>query len=305
MFISRDGLYIQSNTNGSCRKLMDNFPSDEQIPFSVCESSRMTRLAMPLGIWQINDGGADIILVHSRFCGGLYRFCSGEDNKPYLARWGTRRGGDSFDEVCIQDGFLLSSLWRGASNLALSVYQTEADTYRKIFRSSETLIRYRDSVGLDHSHFCIPAFNPHDSTIWMGIIGYREIYIIDLSGKLIDSIRIENSDYKSPQPPKSRMKSEAVVHEWFSHWTPIERFYYVHPGYLLMQYTIGVDSCDGSHRSINTTIVWDVMRNLVPLTVDPFWRAVGVHADGRVTFAVREKDSTGCKEVLYVTRIEP
>lgn len=305
MFISRDGLYIQCDSHGSCRKLIGNYSSDEQIPFNVCESTRMTRLALPLGIWQFKDSDADIILVHLRFCGELYRFFTGETSESFLTKWDVRRRGDIFEEVCIQPGIVLSSLWQGTNELALAVYRAKTDSYGKIFRSPKSLIRYRDSVGLDHSRFCIPAFNPQDSTIWMGIIGYRNVYIIDLNGRLIDSIQIENNDYKCPQPPKSRMKSAAVVHEWFSHWTPIDRFYYVPPGYFLMQYTTGVDSCDGSHRSISTTIVWDAKQNVVPLTVNPHWRVVGVQPDGRVTFATREQDSTGCKEVLYVTRIEP
>lgn len=72
-----------------------------------------------------------------------------------------------------------------------------------------------------------------------------------------------------------------------------------------MQYRAGDAICMGEELSQVTTVVWNVNKQAVPLTIDPLWRLAGVQDDGRIIFVAREADSSGCKESIIVARIEP
>jgi hypothetical protein len=67
----------------------------------------------------------------------------------------------------------------------------------------------------------------------------------------------------------------------------------------------GTGDCPNDWAGINTKVVWDFKHNLVDLALDPLWRIAGVQPDGRIIFRASDADSTGCKEVIVVARLEP
>lgn len=305
LFLSTDGLYLQGSSEQGWKRLIDCTSEFEQVPFSVCQNDRLTRLIYPEGMWRHAATGGYEILIYEGFCNRLYRLRESNDSTFFLTKCDQRKGDDQFGVTSVQDGTILSTLWGNDTKEKIVIQRIDGGHYRRRFRCSENLVRWRDSVDLDHSSLGIPAINPVDSALWLAIDGYPYVYVIDLDGELRDSVPITNPDYKQPQPIRSRMKSDAVVDEWFAQWTPIWFFSYVPPGYFIMQYKIGTDTCAGRQQNKFATIVWNTNKRIIPLSVDPHWHIAGVQDDGRIIFVAPEADSSGCKETIIVTRIEP
>jgi hypothetical protein len=102
------------------------------------------------------------------------------------------------------------------------------------------------------------------------------------------------------------MKSQAVFDDWYSKCTPVRSFWFVVPGYLLLQYRIGWGKLEADSIPLHTTLAWTADRRPVDLEVDKSWQLVGVESDGRVIFVEYLVEENKCKEaVLHVTRIEP
>jgi hypothetical protein len=307
LFTTYSGLYVCDKSTYACKKLMDCYPPEEQVPFSVCDIDRLDRLVLPSGLWQYAAAEGSEILVFDGFCNRLYCLRESTDGTSFLTKCDKRKGDDMFDEAELQNGVVLSGLWLRPGKETVVIQRLADGDYRRVFRYPQGLARWRDSIGigLGYVPFCDPALNPHDSTLWLAIQGYNFIYVTDMDGNLLDSVPITLPDFRMPPPLKSRMKSGAVVDEWGSQWTSTTRFSYVSPGYFLMQYITGQVDCGAKERSRFTTVVWDAKRQLVPLSIDPLWRVAGVQDDGRVIFVAPEADSSGCKETLIVGRIEP
>jgi hypothetical protein len=305
MFLSSAGLYVQGNMSQERRKLIDCAPAEEQVPFTAGALDTLSRLISPSGMWQVSVAGESQIVIFDQFYGRLLRLTRANDGRMFLTKCDQRKGDDLFAESNVQDGTILSVLWGNNTKKKVVIQRINGREYRKVFRCSDKLVRLRDSVGLYNMTFGAPAINPQDSSLWLAIEGYPYVYIIDMDGELRDSVPISNGDYRRPQPEKSRMKSDAVVDEWFSHWTPITSFLYVSPGHFIMQYRTGVEACQGERLNRYSTVAWNTKKQIIPLRVDPLWRLAGVDSDGRVIFVTPTSDSSGCKETLVVTRIEP
>lgn len=307
LFTTDSGLFLFDKQTNACRKVMDRYPPEEQVPFSVCDSDRLTRLISPEGLWQyVAEEGSEII-VFEGFCSRLYRLCQASDGTSFLTKCDKRKGDDMFDEANVQNGVVLSGLWLRTDKETVVIQRLADGDYRRVFRYPPGLARWRDSIGVGNSyfHFCDPALNPHDSTLWLAIQGYNFIFVTDMDGNLLDSIPITLQDFRMPPPLKSRMKSDAVVDEWSSHWTYTTCFSYVSPGYFVMQYDTGDEECGERTLSRFTTALWNANGQPVPLTVDPLWHVAGVLDDGRIIFVASELDISGCKVTIIVTRIEP
>lgn len=305
LFLSTDGLYVQGSSEQEWHKLLDCVSEDEQVPFSICDSELLNRLIHPSGLWQCTFGDRNEILIYEGFCNRLYRLCQASDGISFLTKCDKRKGDDLFGETNVQGGTILSVLWGNDTKEKIVIQRINGGDYRRLFRCSENLVHWRDSVDLNHSALGIPAINSKDSTLWLAIDGYPYVYLIDMAGELRDSVPITNADFRRPPRPISRIGSDAVVREWFSHWTPIIFFSYVSPGYFILQYKIGADTCTAEKRNKFTTIIWNSNKQVIPLTINPLWHLAGVQDDGRIIFVAPEADSSGCKETIIVTRIEP
>ncbi|MBN1212684.1 MAG: hypothetical protein JXA92_08915 [candidate division Zixibacteria bacterium] len=129
------------------------------------------------------------------------------------------------------------------------------------------LARKLDSVYINIP-IIIPAFNPFDSTFWLAFWGYDFAYIINKKGKLIDSLPFSSPDYIAPQPPVSRMKSQAVNMDWLSKWTPLRVFKYVPPGYFVLQFKKSRDIVEVDTLPLYGTLMWTADRKPVKLELD-------------------------------------
>ncbi len=307
LLLSDSGLYLFDKSTNSCQKLVDRFPLEEQVPFSYCDNERLTRLVTPMGMWQHAAEEGNEILIYEGFCNSLCRLVASEDGRSFLTRDFKKKDDDLFTGVCVQNGALLSGLWLEPGKETVSIQRLTGGDYRRVYRYPQGLARWRDSIGVGNGYmrFCDPALNPHDSTVWLAIQGYNFIHVIDLNGNLLDSVAIPFPDFRKPPRLRSRIKSDAVVNEWDSQWTYTTSFSYVSPGYFIMQYETGKEICAGKEIVRFTTAMWDVNKRLVPLSVDPLWHVAGVQDDGRIIFVAPEADSSGCKETIIVTRIEP
>ncbi len=312
MYVSLSGLFARFDSLQSWRKIIDCVPHTEAVPFSVCDRDELERLIFPDGLWRVSGEDGDEILVLEGFCSRLYSLRIRDGRQSYLRIWRKKMREDHSEDYCqnvnVQGNLILSALGRFASDKAVALQYTDKSDYRRVFDYPEALTHHLDSIGrTEGDRFCIPAFNPTDSTLWLAIYAYDYLYIIDMEGQLLDSLQISAPDYRVPPPIKSRIKSNAVWTEWMSHWTPLQTFSYVPPGYFLMQYHVGSER-QGKGKGIRllySTVVWDVDRRPVPLEVNKYWRLVGVHDDGRIVFGHREIRDDTLRVVLTIARIEP
>jgi hypothetical protein len=190
------------------------------------------------------------------------------------------------------------------NDFILAISYVDMSDYRRVFKCPPSLRHRFDSVWADPD--CIPAFNPLDSTIWLAFEYYDYIYIVDIRGDLLDSVHISLPDFRLPQPPRSRMHSDAVFQDWYSKCTPVESFRYVPPGYFLLQYRTGWEKLEADSIQLRSTLAWTADRTPVDLTVEKDWHLVGVQPDGRVIFAHYVVEDNKIKEiVLHIARIEP
>ncbi|MEW5994860.1 MAG: hypothetical protein AB1744_10755, partial [Candidatus Zixiibacteriota bacterium] len=147
---------------------------------------------------------------------------------------------------------------------------------------------------------------PIDNTIWLAFEYYNQVYIIDTAGQVLDSVAIKTADFRLPQPPVSRLKSNAVFQDWLSKCTPVRSFNYVAPNRFVLQYETGLEKSGLGSRQFYATVLWTADRNEVVLDVDETWRLVGVHPDGRVVFVQdRLEENKPRTAVIYIARIEP
>ncbi|MFQ5453246.1 MAG: hypothetical protein ACE5D6_03565, partial [Candidatus Zixiibacteriota bacterium] len=176
--------------------------------------------------------------------------------------------------------------------------------YQRIFSFPSKLDKLLDSLGCMEPYIR-PAYALNDSIICLSISGYNFIYQIDFSGIILDSISIYSSDFRLPQPPKSRIRSRAVWEMWLSGWTPIKSFKFVPPGYFILQYLTGWEELEADTIPLYSTLMWNTDRQPVEIEVDKHWQIAGVQPDGRIIFAHYLIESDKREIVLNVTRIVP
>lgn len=308
MYVSQSGLFARFDSSQSWCKIIDCVPHKEPVPFSVCDRKELERLIIPEGLWRVSGKDGDEILVLEGFCSWLYSVQIRDGCQSYLKTWRKKMKKDHhkdyYENVNIQGDLILCALGRFASDKAVALQHTCKSDYRRVFDYPSALTQHLDSVGWTESdRFCIPAFNPKDSTLWLAIYAYDYLYITDMKGRTLDSLHISAPDYRLPPPIKSRIRSNAVTDEWMSHWTPLTSFAYVPPGYFLLQYYVGSEEHSKGIRALYSTVVWDADRRQVPLEVSRYWRLTGVHDDGRLIFGHREAQGDTCRIVLTIARI--
>jgi len=305
MFTTESGLYRWSKISGVNQQILHRYSADEDVPFSVCHTERLNRLITPFGLWEVRSHEGNRILFYEEFCGRLYAYTRDDGESCYLKKLEKRQEDDYYDDIQIQQGVVLYVLWDSKDEKSIALEWLNSGKYRRLFRCPPKLAQWRDSIGLSHTPFCKPAFNPLDSTLWLAIEGYNYIYVVDVSGELRDSVAITLPDYRMAPKKRSRMKSDAVVDEWNAQWTYITGFSYVPPGYFLMQYVVRGESCKGAKVPCLKTALWDTKGKLIPLDVDPRWAINGVRDDGKIIFIAPEPDSLPYRNTILIGRIEP
>lgn len=304
VFTNGAGLFVRWDSSRDWQRLVGCVSMDKQVPFSTCDSKRLESLIMPDGLVRLSGSG-DVIAVHEHFCGRLYTLRFGDDGEGYLEKRSPKKSSDHYDVVVVQDDLMLCELRLTVNNKVLALQRTDGSDYRRIWSYPPSLLRRLDSVGISgESPSCYPAFNPHDSTLWLAIGGYDFIYITDMDGQIRDSVHINATDYRLPPPPKSRIKSSAVTSEWLSQWTRVTSFVYVAPGYFLLQYYIGREVHGETGVGLYSTLVWNADGEPVALDVDKHWKLAGVQPDGRIILGHYDFEDERFRVVLNVVRIE-
>ncbi len=309
MFISGKGLFVGSGSAPSWKEVIGCVPLEESVPFSVCGNRELDRIIRPRGLWRVSGRNGDEVLVLDRFCGQFYSIRYDDDGHAFARRWRQQKGQDSFDEVNIQDNMILAGLCRFSSKKAVAIQYADKPGYRRLFDVPAGLTRRLDSLQWSIGYSLgIPALNPGDSTLWLAITTYDYIYIIDLDGRLVDSLHIDAPDYLLPPPLKSRVKSNAVYFEWARQWTPISSFAYSSPGYFLLQYYHRTITEEGTSKGFfhYSTLAWDTAGRPMQIDIGSRWRLAGVHADGRVVYAHPvDPDDRDKGWRLTVVRLQP
>jgi len=214
------------------------------------------------------------------------------DNKYYISHF------------CPQKEVFLYGLDVTCRNKTIGISKPDFSAYRRMFKIDCDLIQ-RLSLMSDYFHVKL-AYNTKHSNIWVALSEYNNIYIIDTTGNLLDSITINADDFRLPQPPRSRIVSQAVLNDWLSNCTPIFSFHYVSSGYFLMQYYSDYVQQGSDSIRLSPTLCWTADGDPVELEVDKLWRLIQAQPDGRIFFAEYiYEDDTYVKTVVYVTRIEP
>jgi hypothetical protein len=209
-----------------------------------------------------------------------------------------------FNNFCPQEDFFLFGLESGIYDYSVGVVNSDFSDYRRIFKRDPALSQILDSLGADF--YPIVAFNERDRRIWVALRHYDIIYIISKRGEIVDSIRIAADDFQLPQPPRSRINSEAVFKDWASRCSTVRGLFYVSPGYLLLQYFTKYLQSGIANVRLSPTLCWTAKGEPVEIEVDKLWRLVQAQPDGRVVFAryIYENDAY-VKTIVYITRIEP
>ena len=257
-------------------------------------------LFSPGKIW--NGNNKNNLFVFDSHINSFYTVDLRDRKNIKINIWKKRIKGFSLNNPSIYNEMILYSILGSYSKL-VGMSGNNLSDFQIIFECPQKLAKMLDSLWADH--VCSPVFNPIDSTIWIAFNYYNYVYIIDFQGKLLDSVKIDSPDFKIPQPPLSRIKSNAVFQDWASKTTPVTSFNYTRSGYYILQFYSNENKIENTNIGNNLTLAWDIKsRKPVKLDVDKFWKVVGVQ-DERVIFKHCTKDGDEYKTVLYVTRIEP
>ncbi len=300
------GVFVQPDSMQPWEKVIDCVDDYEAISYyDRCYShKKLKQLVRPEGLWRVPE--TNEIIVFDAYCDWLYSLHLGTDRDSYVKLWSDRVKDDQFNAVSIQNGLILCGLPRYLGDRALAIQSVHMTRYDKVFEYSERLAQRLDSVGIGIGNpFCYPAFNPHDSTLWLAIYGYDFIYITDMTGHVQDSLPIDASDYIVPPQIKSRIASNAVAVEWWRQWTQTRSLHYAAPGYFLLQYDIGLQEIEGIAFRQHSTVVWKADGEKVPLEVSKRWVLAGVEPDGEIIFSCYETDGEQSGIAFYITRIQP
>lgn len=177
------------------------------------------------------------------------------------------------------------------------------DSY-KIFKMPSGLRENLNSVWLSNpSSFSL--LNPNNNTIWVSVWGYQFLYIIDMKGELLDSVHIYQSDYLTPQPPISKLRTQAVWRDWLSKWTPVRNFNFVSPGFFILQYRTGFEVVENDTIPLYSTVIWDENKQPIDLEIDKHWQVAGVQPDGIIIFAHYKIEADKRQILLTIAKIIP
>jgi len=264
--------------------------------------------------WGIIRTDGDII-IGDAFYLNLFKLVKDKGNYSAI-EWdnGTRkfykdkRDGESIANICLCDNLLLFGLYLpNDGNKFVVVQKTDkkpSQYFKRIFTCPDSLRQVLKSNGIKYPH-SLPAYNPHDNTIWCSVWGYEYILIIDTSGQLLDSVRIFGSDYIKPQQQVSRINSQAVWRDWLSRWTPIRKFNYIPPGYFILQYRTGFEEIENDTVPVFSTVAWDFNRHPIKININKHWQVAGVHPDGRIIFAHYSIGAESKNIKIYLTKLIP
>jgi len=299
---TKSGVLAKFSNEESWRRILDCEPYGNNWWEDYETAKKKNVLFGPWSLWRI--AGIHELVVFDTYLGSLYSINLQNRNNVTAKLWKSPGEKFSISRVAVYNGLILYSLSSGYHDTILAVSGPDTSDFHMVFECPPTLKRKLDSIWADP--YCSPAFNPIDSSIWLAFDYYDYIYIVDFNGKLLDSIALDAFDFRLPQSPLSRMKSQAVFDDWYSKCTPVRSFWYVPSGHFLLQYRSGWEKLEADSIPRHSTLAWTADRRPVDLAVDKSWQLVGVESDGRVIFAEYLVEDNKCKEViLHVTRIEP
>ncbi|MCK5127289.1 MAG: hypothetical protein KAR42_13625 [candidate division Zixibacteria bacterium] len=210
-----------------------------------------------------------------------------------------------FCDIGIGQNIITYAISSGDHDSIIGISNADFSDYRRVYQIPNMLKSFLDSV--DASTNCHPTFNPHDSTIWFAMSSNDKIYKIDIAGNLLDSIHLDDDEFHLPQPPLSRLKSQAVFQDWLSKCTEVSRLAYVNSGHLILQYL--VRELDSKQKmaivKYSPTLAWRIDKTPIDLQIDKNWQLVQVQPDGTIIFVEYSKSpDEESKAVLHIVRIE-
>ncbi|MCK5127282.1 MAG: hypothetical protein KAR42_13590 [candidate division Zixibacteria bacterium] len=258
-------------------------------------------LFWPQSIFQIH--GKEEFILFDRYIHSPYRMIvsSGFNTKTSLLK-----EPDSLaiiNDIAVYNDHIYYAIYSSTHDTVLCVSDIGGSNYEGIYTIPESVSSFLDLVGADNSS--VIAYDLTNNTIWVGLKYFNKIYNVNKTGMLIDSIVINAIDHKVPKPPKSRIKSPAMHTDWTKSNTPLCKFDYAYPEYILLQYWTdwvkqGVDSV-----RLSPTLIWKTDKTPVELNIDKTWRLVQTLPDGRIIFAKYHRiNGKTNKVVVYITRIE-
>lgn len=217
---------------------------------------------------------------------------------------------EDFDKNSIVETFnvskdiILCGLYSIYHNSMVGILNPDLTGYRRIFDIPTKLRHDLDSMGADYNPQA--ALNPNDSTFWVAFEYYKMLYIIDKKGHLLDSVPIVHPDFVLPQPPASRIKSEAVFQDWYSKCASISSLQFAPPGYFLLRFFGPRKHKDDPTSSPPYLLCWDTNAKPIDLAVNPEWQISQVQPDGTIPFVAYDRENGVVKRaVIYLTRIMP
>ncbi len=256
----------------------------------------------PAHLWSLP--GSEEIVVYDEYCGCLLRLDLTDENRAKAEVWREKRNTPYISSAALQNNLLICNHSAEGGEVLTLQRTDDPGFFEAIFKVSPSLINRLDSLGTG-SLTVQPAFNPHDSTIWVAVFGHDRLVALDFNGNPVTETIIATEDWVPPRPPVSRLHSKAVWNDWLSRWTPTTSFNYAPPGYFILQYRTGWTHVANDSIPLYGTAVWNTARQPVTLELDPRWQVAGVQPDGRIIFGHYECDADSCRVVLDITRIEP
>ncbi|MEW5994868.1 MAG: hypothetical protein AB1744_10800 [Candidatus Zixiibacteriota bacterium] len=299
------GIYAKFSRQDLWMKVIDCEPRGNNWWEDYERAKKKNVLFHPVHFWRARQ--SEDVLVFDKWMSSVYAINLRHQNSIEVKLrkdFEKKMGKTIVESVRIWDDLVFFDIVSDFHDSILAVSPIDLSDFRMVFECPPALKRKLDSVGAGHT--CRPAFNPIDSTIWLAFVFYNYIYLVDMDGRLLDSVEITDPNFRLPQPPRSRMHSNAVYLDWLSKCTPVTSFRYVPPGYFLLRYRSGWERLDVDSLPLYSTVVWTTDRKPVELSVDKSWELVGVQPDGRVIFANYLIEDNKTKEiVLSIARIEP
>ena len=280
----------------TCEEYADNWHDN------ITRAEQENALYRPKNIWEASRAGE--FMVFDDRCERFYSLDITESLNEQFHILKRPHEKSMIENIDVSRHLILCGLYPLNHKHQVGVLKPDFSGYRSIFDIPRQVRHNLDSMGAEY--YPSPVFNLVNSTIWVAFRHYNRIYIIDLDGRIQDSVRIDDPRFVVPQPPASRIKSPAVHDDWYSKCSSVYSLQYVAPGYLFLQfYGTGLRTDGGSRRSVYS-LLWTAEGESVEFEINPRWKTVDIQSGRCLPFVTYNyEDSVFKCATVYLTRIEP
>jgi len=294
------GVFAKDKSVRKWRRIVSPTPQPQRREEALKLARKQGAVYQPKGIWPV---GRNRLLVLDDAIQGLYTIdllpkIIGRTKFIYLKKYPYLSG------VCVRDSTIfLSRYYSEPGEPLIAVANFKGAVRNSMFPCPERL-RNR-FYSMQHYPDNVLAYCDSDSTIWFSFLLYNYVYRFDLTGRLKDSLLIDDPEYHVPELPISDIITDKVYADWLRKYTRITAIWSAGADVILLQFTCLPAPESANLYGIVKTIAWRSDGTPLASGIPDGFGIIGTQEDGTI-FLLKDlrSDSSDVREILYIVRLE-